>query len=557
MSMSQRWPVAYLLALALALTAEPPVTTPTFEQVPAIPFQHAANPTTRKHLPETMGSGIAVLDVDNDGRPDLFFLNGAEASTPTFRKTNPKFFNRLYRNLGDWKFEDVTAKWRLAGEGYGMGAAAADYDNDGRTDLYVTAFGRNYLYRNTGSRFEEVAQKAGVAASGWSAGAAFLDYNRDGHLDLFVSRYLDWTLEASRWCGEGEGTPRSYCHPREYGRVSHVLYRNRGDGTFEDVTASMGIAAKPGKGLGVRIEDVNGDGWPDILVASDSVAQQLFLNRAGKRFEETALRSGMAYDENGGAYAGMGIDTADVDGDGRPDVFINALARQGYWLYKNEGNAAFATASAESGLLPITDMRSGWGARLADFDNDGWPDLAVAQGHVMDTIEWSDPAVHYREPPLLAKNVFGRFFDISTQAGPAFSKPAAGRGLAIADLDNDGRLDIVISNNNSPASILRNTTAGANHHWIAISLQGTAGNRDAYGSEVIVTTESGRRLRAYANPSGSYLSSSSPILHFGLGREKAASIEITWPGGVRSSHPPPASDSFIQITEPRTETSPQ
>jgi hypothetical protein len=268
-----------------------------------------------------------------------------------------------------------------------MGVAVGDYNNDGLPDIYVTAFGRNYLYRNTGSEFVEVAGQAGVMGSGWSAGAAFLDYDRDGLLDLFVSRYLDWNLDNSRWCGEGDGAPRSYCHPREFGKVPHMLFRNLGDGSFEDVTLRTGIGRKPGKGLGVKIEDVNRDGWPDLLVANDSVPQQIFLNRSGKRFDEAALASGLAYDEDGSAYAGMGIDVADVDGDTQPDVFINALARQGYWLYKNDGKARFQPVSAASGLTTITDMRSGWGARLTDFDTDGWQDLTVAQGHVMDTLE--------------------------------------------------------------------------------------------------------------------------------------------------------------------------
>ena len=492
-----------------------------FQEVSGIPFRHASGQSERKHLPETMGSGVALLDVDTDGRLDIFFVNGA----------NEK--HRLLRNTGNMRFEDVTAKWGIAADSYGMGAAVGDYDNDGRPDLYVTSVGRNRLYRNTGAKFVDVTTTAGVAASGWSAGAAFLDYDRDGKLDLFVSRYLDWDLGKSKWCGEGEGAPRSYCHPREFGRVSHVLFRNRGDATFEDVSRRTGIEQKPGKGLGVKIEDINSDRWPDILVANDSVAQQVFLNVSGERFEEGALRSGIAYDENGNTYAGMGIDSADVDGDGRPDVIINALARQGYWFYKSEGPARFSPASSASGLLPLTEMRSGWGMRFADFDNDGWSDLVVAQGHVMDTIEWSDPAVHYREPPMIARNIFGKFFDVSAQAGPGFSRAQAGRGLATGDLDNDGRLDLVINNNNSPPTVLRNTTESSGN-WMALRLEGTKSNRDGYGSEIVVTTESGRRLRAYADTAGSYLSASSPVLHFGLGKERAKSVEVVWPSGKRT-----------------------
>lgn len=529
------WSKGRAVLLAAAALAWAQAVFPTFQAIPALPFRHDANPTDKKHLIETMGSGVALLDLDRDGRLDLLFLNGRGS-------------NRLYRNTGRWKFADVTVAWGMRGDGYRMGAATGDYNNDGLTDVYVTALGRNYLYRNTGSKFVETGADAGVAASGWSAAAAFLDYDRDGRLDLFVSRYLDWDYGKSRWCGEGEGSPRAYCHPREFGRVPHLLYRNLGNGRFEDVSEAAGIASKPGKGLGVKVEDVNADGWPDIVVANDSVAQQLFLNRMGKRFEETAVLSGIAYDEDGNPYAGMGIDVADIDGDAKPDVFVNALARQGYQIYGNQGGDRFENRSAASGLARATDLRSGWGARLADFDNDGWPDLAVAQGHVMDTIEWSDPGVRYREPPLLLKGLFGKFFDVSEQAGPAFTQARSGRGLATGDLDGDGRIDLVIGNNNEAPSLLRNT-AEAGGKWIGVRLEGTKSNRDGYGSEVTVATKSGRRLRGYADTSGSYLSASSPVLHFGLGEDDAAKIEVSWPSGLRTVWRGPASNRVLTLPE--------
>ena len=531
--------------------AENRMTLPTFRQV-EIGFRHAASPTDRKHLVETMGSGVGLVDIDRDGRLDIFFVNGADTSDAAqlARKTRSVYSNRLYRNAGDWKFEDVTDKWGLSGEGFAMGVAVGDYDNDGRSDLYVTALDRNYLYRNTGSTFVEVASRAGVTGSGWSAGAAFFDYDRDGFLDLFVSRYLDWSLANSRWCGEGDGAPRAYCHPREFGKVSHLLFRNRGDGTFEDVTRSAGVGLKPSKGLGVKVEDVNGDRWPDILVACDSVPQQLFVNRSGKRFDEVALSSGTAYDENGNTYAGMGIDAADVDGDALPDVLVNALARQGYWFYKNKGGGRFADVSASSGLTRITDLHSGWGTRLADFDNDGWLDLAVAQGHVMDTIEWSDPGVQFREPPLLVKNLFGKFFNVSETAGAAFSRARSGRGLATGDLDGDGLVDIVINNNNDTPSVLRNTTSPEGK-WIGVRLTGSVSNRDGYGAEVVVTTDSGRRIRSYSDTSGSYLSASSPVLHFGLGASRAGQVEVVWPTGQRTVWKGAASNRVLSLTEKR------
>jgi enediyne biosynthesis protein E4 len=515
---------AAVLVSCAALSGFPDAADPasiSFEEVSTILFEHAAGLSDSKHLPETMGSGVALVDVDQDGRLDIFFVNGANTK------------HRLLRNLGNLRFQDVTTQWGIGADGWGMGVAVGDYNNDGFPDLYITSVGRNRLYRNTGSRFVDATATAGVAASGWSAGAAFLDYDRDGRLDLFVARYLDWDIGKSKWCGEGEGAPRSYCHPREFRKVSHALFRNRGNGAFEDVSRRMGIEQKPGKGLGVKIEDVNGDQWPDILVANDSVPQQLFINVAGKMFDEAALRSGIAYDENGSTYAGMGIDTGDVDGDGKADVVINALARQGYWLYRNEDRGSFSSVSLISGLLSLSEMRSGWGMRLADFDNDGQRDLIVAQGHVMDTIEWSDPGVRYREPPMVVKNIFGKFFDVSTRAGPAFSRPQAGRGLATGDLDDDGRLDVVINNNNSPATVLHNTTTPS-ANWIDVRLEGAKSNRDGYGSVVLVTTEAGLESRGYSDSSGSYLSASSPILHFGLGSDRAKRIEVRWPSGLRT-----------------------
>lgn len=403
-----------------------------------IGFRHEASKTQDKHLIETMGAGVALLDFDGDGLLDVFLVNGAGIAGNRLDKSEPRFWNRLYRNLGGLRFEDVTDTARLAGSSYGMGAVAGDYDGDGDPDLFVTGYPAAALYRNDGGRFADVTERSGVRAAGWSTGAAFLDYDRDGRLDLFVARYLDWDFEKSKPCGE---RGRSYCHPREFGAVSHGLYRNKGGGRFEDVSVVVGLEQHPGKGLGAVAADLDADGWVDLFVANDSVAQQLFLNRGGTGFEERAVGLGTAYDADGRAYSGMGVAAADYDNDGKTDVFVNALALEGYSLYR-AADADYEHVSAQSALAAASERRSGWGSVLVDFDNDGFRDLFVAQGHVMDDIEESDPTLSYREPMMLLRNVHGRFFDLSSSAGEAFAQPLAARGAAAGDLDNDGDVDV-------------------------------------------------------------------------------------------------------------------
>jgi hypothetical protein len=503
-----------------------------------IPFQVNSSATSQKYLPESMVGGVAALDYDGDGRLDLYFVNGAALSDPMApgtrpSKSDPRYWNRLYRNNPDGTFSDVTEKAKVAGEMYGMGAAAGDYDNDGHPDLYVTNLGRNILYRNNGDgTFADVTDSAGVAGGGWSASAAFLDYDRDGKLDLIVTRYLEWDFEHNPYCGEKRQNYRAYCHPDQFKPISHVLYHNNGDGTFTDVSTKSGIARSPGKGLGVAVNDFDRDGWPDILVANDSFPQQLFRNRHDGTFEESGLITGLGYDDDGRPFAGMGVDAGDYDRDGWPDAFINALANQKYALFHNS-KGFFEYASGPSGIGSITQMHSGWGAKFIDYDNDGWLDLFVAQGHVMDNIELTQPALRYKEPPQLIRNFRGKFTDVSAASGAVFQQPLAARGAAFGDFDNDGWIDVVLSVKDGRAVILRNDGSGSGNHWLTIRTLGRASNREGIGSSVRVVMEDGSEQRSYITASGSYMSSNDTRAHFGLGAAKSVKmVEISWPSGA-------------------------
>ena len=499
-------------------------------------FVHNASKTRRKYLLEAMGTGVAAFDYDADGRLDLYLVNGANLSSSPedLIKSDPKHWNRLYRNLGDWRFGDVTVSAGVAGRGYGMGVAVADYDGDSHPDLFVSNFGPDILYRNQGDgTFQDVTASAGISSDGWSAGAAFLDFDRDGWLDLFVAQYLDWTVATSRPCGDRPPDHPSYCHPRKYKAVRHRLYRNSGTGRFEDISSRVGLDDQPGKGLGVAVNDLDGDGWTDIFVANDSYPQQLFRNNRGRQLSEVAILSGAAFDSEGRDYAGMGVAWQDYDGDSRPDILVNALGRQGYWLYRNTGGA-FETRSAASGLAAFSGLRSGWGMGLVDFDNDGWRDLFVAQGHVMDDIQDTDPALAHEEPLLVARNLFGRFFDVSKSAGPVFRKAFAARGAAFGDFDGDDRVDIAVAVNDGQALLLKNTSAAGEN--ITVRLRGSRPNRDAIGAMVQVKDSSGRVQSAFRGSGGSYLSASSPDLHFGLGLgSQCESVTVTWPDGSQQS----------------------
>ncbi len=518
-----------------------------------IAFIQQSSPTSKKYLPETMGSGVALLDYDNDGLLDIYLVNGARIDDPTPagaipRKDGPKFWNRLYHQKKDGTFEDVTEKAGVAGVGYGMGVAVGDYDNDGYEDMYVTSYGRNTLYHNNGDgTFTDVTDEAGVAGGGWSTSAAFVDYDNDGKLDLIVARYMKWDF-SDLWCGEHRAGYRSYCHPDIFQPETVLLYHNEDGRHFKEVSKQAGLTM-PGKGLGVAITDYDRDGWPDIFIANDAMQEFLFHNRKNGTFEEVALESEIAVDGDGGTYSGMGVDFADFNNDGWPDAVIGTLANQKYALYTNSKDGTFSYASYTSGVGSMSMFHSGWGLRFFDYDNDGWKDLFVAQSHVMDTIETTSPGLKFRESPLLARNTGHGFVDVSKESGSVFNERWASRGLATGDIDNDGRVDVVISTENGPAHVLHNETQTKNH-WISLKLSGHRSNRDGLGAEIRVDTTHGSQW-GYVTTASSYCSASDRRAHFGLGPDPVAeTIEIRWPSGIVQKLSNVAADRIVTVEEP-------
>jgi len=523
----------------LLVTAAPPSTLPRFEDITAaakIIFQNKPSHSSRKYLPESMGGGVALFDYNKDGLLDLFFVNGAGLSDPMPPgklpdKTDSQYWNRLYRNNGNDTFSDATEQSGLQGDGYGMGVAVGDYDNDGYPDLYVTNVGHNTLYHNNGNgTFSDTTKTAGVVGSGWSSGAMFIDYDRDGLLDLFVSRYLTWDFAKDIFCGIAKPGGRAYCHPDQFQPITHLLFHNEGHGRFRDVSVESGIARLPGKGLGVALNDYDRDGWPDIVVANDSFPEQLFHNLKNGKFEEVGVSLGMAYDEDGHTFAGMGVDFADYDDDGWPDLFINALAKQKYALFHNRAGT-FDYVSGPLGMSANSINHSGWGTKFIDYDNDGRKDLFIGQGHVMDNIELTQPDVHYLEPPMLLRNVSGKFADVSSQSGPAFQQPQAARGVAFGDFDNDGFIDIAINGNGQRSVLLKN--GGNANHWLIVDTVGAKSNRDGIGAQLRIVLDNGGEQYALVSTASSYLSASDKRVYFGLGSAGSVKLlEIKWPSGI-------------------------
>jgi enediyne biosynthesis protein E4 len=496
-----------------------------------ITFLQDSTQTEEKLYLETMGTGVAWLDYDQDGLMDLYFVQSGP--TELYKPAQP-LSSALYHNNGDGTFTDVTGKAGVGGEGhYGQGVAVGDFDNDGYPDLYVTGYQRAILYHNNGDgTFTDVTGKAGVAdEGGWSTSAAWMDYDKDGYLDLVVTNYIEWSAKNNLWCGEHRPGYRSYCHPGNYKGQKIKLYHNNHDGTFTDVSDSSGVGKPEAKGMGIVVADFNNDGWPDIAIANDSWPNFLFINKHDGTFQDVSFLSGIAASEDGRYEAGMGIDAADVDGDGWQDIYITHLDFELNRLYHNNRDGTFTDATFSSGIGNKAILLSGVSMKFLDYDNDGWPDILQINGAMVDNVHLYHSEVTYKEPLLMFRNLGkGQFEKVSDALGPDFNRPIAGRGLATADFDNDGDIDIVTNNRGDSPSLLRNDGGNANH-WLEVLPIGTKSNRDGTGSSLKLT--SGDYVRVEQAKGGmSYMSASDPRIHFGLGRlTKIDSLEITWPSG--------------------------
>ena len=512
-------------------TGQSPETAAPFSLVTAesgIDFEHENGASAEKFMPETMGSGGAIFDYDNDGLPDLLLVDGGSFVDESVRRTAS---HRLYRNLGDLEFSDVTVNSGIAGSGFGMGACAADYDNDGWTDLYITNVYENTLYRNMGDGgFADRTEAAGVAAGSWSTSCAFGDVDNDGDVDLYVTNYVDFALDNNKYCGDARGI-RFYCHPNIYNGLPDVLYRNNGDGTFSDVSRASGVSTNEGKGLGVVFADYDDDGWIDIYVANDSVPNFLYRNLGNGVFEEAGMWAGVAVGSDGLPLAGMGTDVADADGDGLLDIFVTNLDHQTHTLYKNLGDGFFDDVTYSSGVGEATLPYVGFGAAFLDYDNDTDLDLAVANGDVLDNIALIRQGATYAQPNLLlANDGKGRFREIGSGPGGAFGTARVSRALIAGDLDNDGDLDIVVTNNGQRADLLRNDL-GPGFNSLEVRLVGRRANRNGVGARLRVVVRGEAQVRE-VKAGSSYLGQNDLRVHFGLGSARRVDrMEIAWPGG--------------------------
>jgi hypothetical protein len=527
----------YVLSAELAgQSGSPPLFSAPDPSSLGIRWKHDNARSSRRFLPETMSAGVAIFDYDRDGWADVLFVNSGSSSF--FQPPKP-LHPALFRNQGDGTFQDVTQEAGLDVDLFGMGAAVADYDNDGCADFLLTGFGRSLLLRNgCDGRFIDVSRAAGVMPPAWSTSAAWLDYDQDGFLDLYVLRFLDYSSLASCKASSAYGgaasketeSPESYyCSPVSFPPTASRLYRNRGDGTFEDTSVATGVAELRGKGLGVVAADINNDRWVDLFQANDMVPNFLLLNQGGKKFEDRALEGGVAYSQDGRVRSGMGVDAADIDGDGNVDLFVANIDQQTFSLYRNEGGEVFSDISFSAGVAPPTRNLSGWGLKFFDYNNDGSLDLILANGHPDDKVDERLMTVTYKEPLLLFEgDGRGHLKQVSEQGGTAFGKRFPARGLAVGDLDNDGFPDVVVSNNGELPLLLHNRAVSRNH-WLGLRLEGRMGNRDAIGAIVRWSVSGTVRLRHVVG-GGSYLSSHDPRLVLGLGKAAQADwVEVQWP----------------------------
>ena len=537
---------AVTAAAAMILNAETPL--PRFTDITraaGIAFQHTNGASTEKHLVETMGSGGLFFDYDGDGWLDVFLVDGG---SPADAAVARRARHRLYRNRGDGTFADATDRAGIQHRGYGMGACAGDYDGDGRTDLYITSFGPNVLYRNRGDgTFADVTAAARVGDERFGASCAFADLDRDGDLDLWVVNYVNADPARSPFCGNARQGLRFYCHPLKYDPLPSTVYRNDG-GVFADVTAASGVGALRSNGLGVVIADADDDGWPDVFVANDTMPNFRFRTSGGLRFEETALVSGVALAADGTARAGMGIDAGDYDGDGRLDLVITNLDFEMHTLHRGLDRGLFTDSAIDSGIGYPTLPFVGFGVAFLDYDDDGRLDIATANGHILDNAPRFRASSTYRQRKLLFRNTTGRrFAEVGRGAGAAFAAERVGRGLATGDIDNDGDLDLLVTNNGDTAELLRND--GGRGHALLVTLRGPAGNREAIGARIRVTAGA-RTLRRDVKAGSSYLSQNDLRAHFGLGEATHADrVEVQWPSGARDTIPAVDADQSITIEE--------
>jgi enediyne biosynthesis protein E4 len=484
------------------------------------------DPLPQKRMIETMAGGLAVFDYDNDGRPDIFFTNGAAGLA--MDKGAPKYWNRLFRNDGGWKFTDVTDQAGVAGRGYAMGAAAADFDNDGNVDLFVANVAGSILYRNLGNgKFQDITAASGIRDDMWAVAAVWFDYDNDGLLDLWVTHYAKWPAAMDRFCGDPEKGVRVYCHPKYFQGLPNSLYHNLGNGKFEDVSLKSGVSQHVMRGMGAVIGDYDGDGFMDVFVTNDNAPNCLFRNLGNGKFEEVGLAAGVALMDSGKPVASMGADFRDYDNDGWPDLFVTDLFNETFPVFRNTGKGDFRDAGYATRVGPLSAKSSGWGVGLFDFNLDGWKDLFFSCAHVNDLVEQFEPT-RYRLPNAIFINEKGVFRDGSAAAGPDFQAPRAHRGLAFADFDGDGKIDAVVSSLMEPAELWENITE-TDGDWLIVKLQGTKSNRDGIGARLkwggqwnVMTTSIG------------YSSSGHFGVHFGVPKGQGAdTLEVWWPGGEK------------------------